>query len=80
MGHQSLKIDVFLQYQGITECKHSHIFTYDESTEIWWDKPEEKSGLDEACSFINVNVSQKLADIVLNSSIQADNLLFELMV
>jgi len=43
--------------------------TYDESTELWWDKPEEKSGLNESISFINVTMSQKLAGIVLNSSI-----------
>ena len=70
---QTLQIDVHLQYQGRTEVKHSHIFTYDESNHgpefFNWDKPDEKSGLTNACKMINEELNAKLQNVVLSSNI-----------
>ena len=77
--YQSISIDVHLSFQGRTEVKHSHIFTYDESNHgpnyFYWDKPEECSGLSKTCALINDDLNSQLRDIVLNNSIQADNIL-----
>jgi hypothetical protein len=52
-----------LTFQGRSEIKHSHFFTYDEaqSEQFPWDKPEEKSGLSGAIKFINEDINAKLA-------------------
>jgi len=78
-AHQSLSIDVHLSFQGRTEVKHTHTFTYDEACadKFCWDNQEAKSGLKKACDLINNELTQKLKDMLLNSSIPADNALDE---
>lgn len=72
---------MYLTFQGRSELKHSHVFTYDESQaeQFPWDKPEDKTGLTEACRYINEEMSTKLAGVILHSSIQADNKLCDLL-
>jgi hypothetical protein len=71
---------VYLSYQGRSGLKHVHNYTYDESQADYfpWDNADEKSGLNKSCSLINDDLSLKLQDIVLHSSIQTDNNLCEL--
>jgi len=70
---------VYLTFQGRTDLKHSHVFTYDESNmgskHFCWDNAEEKSGLTNACNLINDDLNSRLKDIVLSNSVQADNIL-----
>jgi hypothetical protein len=72
-----------LEYQGRNELKHSHIWTYDEiqaqPENLFWDNNEEKQGLKKTIELINGDVSLKLADTVLGSSIKCDNILVDFL-
>ena len=55
------------------------MFTYDQRQKdhFTFDKPEEKQGLVRTCHFINTELNQRLKGLMLSSSIQLDNILFE---
>lgn len=70
-----------MSFKGRNELRHTHIFTYDDSQlpNFNFDSPDEKTGLQQACTFINTAVNERLRNVVLSSSIEADNILFELI-
>ena len=78
---QTLELKVFLTYQGRTELRHTHLFTFDESqlSNFIWDKPEEKTGLKSVCLLINEDVNLKLKGLLLEKQVYADNKLGELL-
>mmetsp|Transcript_6812 Transcript_6812/g.11485 ORF Transcript_6812/g.11485 Transcript_6812/m.11485 type:complete len:84 (-) Transcript_6812:1517-1768(-) len=59
MQHESLQIDVYMNYQGQISNVHSHIFTYNEAQkdEMTWDNQEEKTGMSKACEIINEQIT-----------------------
>jgi len=63
--------------------RHSHIWTYDEiqasAENLFWDNAEDKQGLKKTMELINGDVSLKLADTVLGSSINCDNILVDFL-
>ena len=64
---QTLELKVFLTYQGRTELRHTHRFTFDEcqQSDFIWDKPEQKTGLNSVCLLINEDVNLKLKGVSL---------------
>ena len=80
-SYETVQIDVYLTFQGRSEIKHSHYFTYDEaqSEQFPWDKPEEKSGLSSAIKFINEDINAKLGGVIMHTSVLADNMLCDLL-
>lgn len=72
-----------MEYQGRNEVRHSHIWTYDEiqasAENLFWDQPDEKKGLKKTLELINGDVSLKLSDTVLGSSIKCDNILVDFL-
>lgn len=70
-----------MSFKGRNELRHTHIFTYDDCQlqNFNFDSPDDKSGLQKACTFINTTVNDRLKNVVLSSSIEADNILFELI-
>lgn len=44
-----------MSFKGRNELRHTHIFTYDDCQlqNFTFDSPDEKSGLQSACTFIN---------------------------
>ena len=52
---ETLVVDVYLAYQGITRCYYSHVFTYNDSEkeQLTWDNQEEMTGMSKACELIN---------------------------
>ena len=62
MQHETLKVDVYLAYQGNERCFYSYTYTYNEAEKdsLTWDNPEEMSGMKNACKLINEQLSPKL--------------------
>lgn len=63
LQHESLQIDVYLNYQGTARCFYSYTYTYNdaEKESMTWDNAEEMKGMKTACELINQNISPMLA-------------------
>jgi len=74
----TLKLQVFLNYQGRTEMRYEHVFTYDqdehEKTFIY-DNKAERQGLENACNIIDNEVNRVLTGIVLDEISKVDSAL-----
>ena len=59
---QTVKIGVYLTYQGRTSLRYQHLFSFDseEHELILYDNQPEKSGLTNAISMINTGISETL--------------------
>ena len=63
---ETLKIDVYLSYQGKERCFYTYIYTYNDSEKplMTWDDEEEQTGMTAACEMINT-----LSDLVAEKDI-----------
>lgn len=73
----SLKLNVFLTYQGRTELRHCHYHTYDadEVEEFQFDNPAEQTGLKQTCEIINNEINSLFKNMVLESQKETDQIL-----
>ncbi len=74
----SLKLQVFLNYQGRTEMRYEHILTYDQDEHeksFIYDNKADRTGLEQACNLINNEVNRVLHGIVLDDISKIDSAL-----
>lgn len=60
---QSLKVHVYLNYQGVTRLAHTHTFAYDEEerNHFLFNSPDTKQGLTFACQMITTEFTKLLS-------------------
>lgn len=74
----SIKVQVWLNYQGRSEMRYEHILTYDQDEHektFQYDNKQERVGVDQAIALINNDVNRVLKGIVIDDFIKIDNAL-----
>ena len=74
----SIKVQVWLNYQGRSEMRYEHILTYDQDEHektFLYDNKQERVGVDQAIALINNDVNRVLKGIVIGDFSKIDNAL-----
>ncbi|CDW78142.1 ankyrin repeat family protein [Stylonychia lemnae] len=72
--NQTLKLQVYLNFQGRSDIRYTHILAYDpeEQDKFLFDNKAEKTGLEHACDIINNEISQHLHGKVIETMDEID--------